>query len=130
MTVMNHHLDQAVVVGFISEAKGYLPEIILGLESFAADATQLHSLKEAFRYAHIIKGAASMLDFMQISEVAYQLEITLEMLCEEHLPLSQELLEDMCKHVSDLAELLNHSLLEAPADDSAQVSTALSGNEL
>ncbi len=116
---MNHHLDQEVVAGFISEAKGYLPEIMLGLESFAADTNELASLREAFRYAHIIKGAASMLGFMQISEVAYQLEVTLEMLCEEHLPLSQELLEDLCQNVGDLAQLLDESLLEAPAETSA-----------
>ena len=114
---MNHQLDQEVVAGFISEAKGYLPEIMLGLESFAADVTQLASLKEAFRYAHIIKGAASMLGFMQISEVAYQLEVTLEMLCEEHLPLSQELLEDLCQNVGELAELLDRSLADVPTED-------------
>jgi chemosensory pili system protein ChpA (sensor histidine kinase/response regulator) len=113
---MNHHLDQEVVVGFISEAKGYLPEIMLGLESFAADATQLAALKEAFRFAHIIKGAASMLGFMQISEVAYQLEVSLEMLCDEHLPLSQELLEDLCQNVSDLADLLEQALADIPGE--------------
>ncbi|MBL8203953.1 MAG: Hpt domain-containing protein [Blastocatellia bacterium] len=113
---MNHQLDQEVVAGFISEAKGYLPEIMLGLESFAADATQLHSLKEAFRYAHIIKGAASMLGFLQISEVAYQLEVTLEMLCEEHLPLSQNLLEDLCQNVVELAELLDQSFATASVE--------------
>ena len=31
---MKYHLDQEVVTGFISEAKSYLPEIVLGLESF------------------------------------------------------------------------------------------------
>ena len=127
---MNHHIDQEVVVGFISEAKGYLPEIMLGLESFAADVNQLHNLREAFRYAHIIKGAASMLGFMQISEVAYQLEVTLEMLCEEHLPLSQELLEDLCQNVGDLAELLDHSLDEAPAEDAAQSSAVALSDEI
>ena len=113
---MNHHLDQEVVVGFISEAKGYLPEIMLGLESFAADATQLSALKEAFRYAHIIKGAASMLGFLPISELAYQLEVSLEMLCDEQLPLSEELLEDLCQNVSDLADLLDQSLAAIPSE--------------
>ncbi len=131
---MNHHLDQEVVVGFFSEAKGYLPEIMLGLESFAADATQLDALREAFRFAHIIKGAASMLGFMQISEVAYQLEVALEMLCEENLPLSQELLEDLCQNVSDLADLLDQSLAEIPAEvisSTNELSTEqLSTNEL
>jgi chemosensory pili system protein ChpA (sensor histidine kinase/response regulator) len=129
---MNHHLDQEVVAGFISEAKGYLPEIMLGLESFAADTNELASLREAFRYAHIIKGAASMLGFLQISEVAYQLEVTLEMLCEEHLPLSQELLEDLCQNVGDLAELLDQSLLETPAEDSTTLPNPheLLGSEL
>jgi chemosensory pili system protein ChpA (sensor histidine kinase/response regulator) len=129
---MNHHLDQEVVAGFISEAKGYLPEIMLGLESFAADTNELASLREAFRYAHIIKGAASMLGFLQISEVAYQLEVTLEMLCEEHLPLSQELLEDLCQNVGDLAELLDQSLLETPAEASVTLPNTdeLSTNQL
>lgn len=119
---MNHHLDQEVVAGFISEAKGYLPEIMLGLESFATDATQQHGLREAFRFAHIIKGAASMLGFMQISEVAYQLEVTLEMLCEKHLPLSQELLEELCQNISDLADLLDQLFVNAPTESASEIS--------
>lgn len=107
---MNHHLDQEVVAGFISEAKGYLPEIMLGLEAFAASPEQAGSIKEAFRYAHIIKGAASMLGFREISEVAYQLEVQLELLCERQMDLTQEMLEELCQNVSDLSELLDTSL--------------------
>jgi chemosensory pili system protein ChpA (sensor histidine kinase/response regulator) len=131
---MNHHLDQEVVVGFISEAKGYLPEIMLGLESFAADATQLRALKEALRFAHIITGAASMLSFMPISEAAYQLEVALETLCEEPLPLSQERLEALCQNVSELADLLDQSLAEIPSAASSTINRLstdeLSTNEL
>ena len=107
---MNHHLDQEVVVGFISEAKGYLPEIVLGLEAYAANPSQPETIKEAFRYAHIIKGAASMLGFNQLSELAYQLEITLERMGEKRLPLTEKILEDLCQTVGDVAELLDIAL--------------------
>ena len=112
---MNHHLDQEVVVGFISEAKGYLPEIVLGLEAYAANPSQPETIKEAFRYAHIIKGAASMLGFNQLSELAYQLEMTLERLGENRLPLTEKILEDLCQTVGDVAELLDIALAKTVA---------------
>ncbi|MFN7931377.1 MAG: Hpt domain-containing protein [Blastocatellia bacterium] len=112
---MKYHLDQEVVTGFISEAKSYLPEIVLGLESFAAAPEHDQSIREAFRYAHIIKGAASMLGFHKISEVAYELEIQLEQLSEHQLALTQELLETLCNNVSELSDLLETALDDSPA---------------
>ncbi len=111
---MKHPIDQEVVAGFISEAKGYLPEIMLGLEAFAAAPEQQENIQEAFRYAHIIKGAASMLGFKAISELAYELEVQLEKLCEQQMTLTSEKLEDLCQNVNSLANLLD-TALEDPA---------------
>lgn len=111
---MNHDLDQEVVAGFISEAKSYLPEIMLGLEAFAAAPEQQQSLHDAFRYAHIIKGAASMLGFHEISELAYQLEAQFEMLSEKQITLTGEMLEDLCQTVSNLSDLLDTALQPTP----------------
>lgn len=111
---MKYHLDQEVVTGFISEAKSYLPEIMLGLESFAVAPEHGASIKEAFRYAHIIKGAASMLGFHKISEVAYELEVQLEQLSEQQLALTQERLETLCQNVGELSDLLDTALDDSP----------------
>ncbi len=119
---MNHHLDPEVVVSFISEAKGYLPEIMLGLEAYAANPDHSESIKEAFRYAHIIKGAASMLGLSHISELAYQLEVTLELVGDGQRSLSPDLLEYLCQVISDIADLLDLAL---PTSEDAAVDSTV-----
>ncbi len=107
---MNQLFDQEVVVDFISEAKGYLPEILQGIEQFAATPQYRSVLKEAHRFAHIIKGAASMLGFNEISNLSYQLEVTLELLHEGRLDLTDQTVENICQMVEDLSEKLDHEL--------------------
>ncbi len=107
---MNQLFDQEVVVDFISEAKGYLPEILQGIEQFAATPQYRSVLKEAHRFAHIIKGAASMLGFNEISNLSYQLEVTLELLHEGSLDLTDQTVENICQMVEDLSVKLDHEL--------------------
>ena len=107
---MNQLFDQEVVVDFISEAKGYLPEILQGIEQFAATPQYRSVLKEAHRFAHIIKGAASMLGFNEISNLSYQLEVTLELLHEGSLDLTDQTVENICQMVEDLSEKLDHEM--------------------
>ena len=107
---MNQLFDQEVVVEFISEAKGYLPEILQGIEQFAATPQHRSVLKEAHRFAHIIKGAASMLGFNEISNLSYQLEVTLELLHEGRLDLTDQTVENICQMIEDLSEKLDHEM--------------------
>ena len=107
---MNQLFDQEVVVDFISEAKGYLPEILQGIEQFAATPQYRSVLKEAHRFAHIIKGAASMLGFNEISNLSYQLEVTLELLHEGSLDLTDQTVENICQMVEDLSVKLDHEM--------------------
>ncbi len=71
-------IDEDVLAGFLDEARGYLPIILEKLEAFQADPQQLTAIKEAFRYAHTIKGSASMIDLPGLSLIASYVEEVLE----------------------------------------------------
>jgi chemosensory pili system protein ChpA (sensor histidine kinase/response regulator) len=75
---MGRQIDREVLVGFIAESKGYLPEILRGIEEFRADATKADRLEESHRHIHTIKGASSMVGLSVLSHVAYQFEEALE----------------------------------------------------
>ncbi|HEU4391431.1 MAG TPA: Hpt domain-containing protein, partial [Blastocatellia bacterium] len=75
---MGRQIDREVLVGFIAESKGYLPEILRGIEEFRADATMVARLEESHRHIHTIKGASSMVGLSVLSHVAYQFEEALE----------------------------------------------------
>jgi chemosensory pili system protein ChpA (sensor histidine kinase/response regulator) len=75
---MAHNVDREVLVGFIAESKGYLPEILKGIETFRATPDKPEALEEAHRFVHTIKGASSMVGLSVLSHVAYQLEESVE----------------------------------------------------
>ncbi len=53
---MARKVDREVMVGFIEEAKSYLPAIAEGIEAFRQDSTRLDGLEVAHRHTHTIKG--------------------------------------------------------------------------
>jgi chemosensory pili system protein ChpA (sensor histidine kinase/response regulator) len=82
--------DPEVVAGFIQEANGYLPDILQNIEDYLSNRSSVEKLEEAYRYTHTIKGAASMLGFMSLSEVAGQLEEIMQDLGDGQLTVSRE----------------------------------------
>lgn len=70
--------NEVVLAGFIEEAKGYVPEILQGLQAVREDASQMESLSEVYRLVHSIKGAAAMVGLPALSFVAGQAEELLE----------------------------------------------------
>ncbi len=75
---MSRKVDREVLVGFIEEAKSYLPTIFAGIDTFKKDANQIDGLEVAHRHVHTIKGASSMVGLAGLSHIAYQVEAVLE----------------------------------------------------
>jgi chemosensory pili system protein ChpA (sensor histidine kinase/response regulator) len=71
---MTRKVDEQVLLGFIEEAKGYLPSILQGIETFRTEPSQTSVLEEAHRHIHTIKGASSMVGLTALSHVAFDLE--------------------------------------------------------
>lgn len=72
------NVDREVLVGFIEEARGYLPLILDHLQAALQQPGDVDPLCEAYRHAHCIKGASSMVGLTGLSHMAYELEIGLE----------------------------------------------------
>ena len=75
---MKKNLDRDVILGFVEEAKSYLPKIKSNLDSFYKDPEQMDCLAEAHRLVHSIKGASSMVGLGSLSHMAYFMEESLE----------------------------------------------------
>jgi len=87
---MSNYVDREVMVGFIAEAKSYLPIISKGIREFSANPREMEKLEDAHRYAHTIKGASSMVGLAALSHVAFYLEEAIEKLGAEQLVPSQQ----------------------------------------
>jgi chemosensory pili system protein ChpA (sensor histidine kinase/response regulator) len=103
---MARQANPEVLAGFLEEARGYLPQIRQGIEAYRADPAQLDALRESYRQAHIIKGAAAMVGLADLSHIAYHLETALEDVLEGGLPLTDAVHEQMGKSVAEIAEHL------------------------
>ena len=75
---MARKVDREVLLGFVDEAKGYLPRILKGIDNVSADAQRLDSLEEIHRLSHSIKGAASMMGLAGLGHIAFYVEESLE----------------------------------------------------
>ncbi len=84
---MARTVDREVLVGFVEEARGYLPVILRDIEVCRADPTRLDALEEAHRHAHTIKGAAAMVGLAGLSHIAFHVEEALEEIAAGQLPL-------------------------------------------
>jgi chemosensory pili system protein ChpA (sensor histidine kinase/response regulator) len=82
---MSNYIDPEVMVGFIAEAKSYLPIISKGIREFSNNPQEMEKLEDAHRYAHTIKGASSMVGLVALSHVAFYLEEAIEKLGAEQL---------------------------------------------
>jgi chemosensory pili system protein ChpA (sensor histidine kinase/response regulator) len=71
---MTRKVDEQILLGFIDEAKGYLPTILERIATFRTDPSHPDVLEEAHRHMHTIKGASSMVGLTSLSHVTYDLE--------------------------------------------------------
>lgn len=87
---MAKKMEKEVLIGFIEEAKSYLPIILQRIGEFRADTNQVSALEEAHRYTHTIKGAASMVGLAGLSHIAYYMEEILEEIAAGKLMMAEE----------------------------------------
>lgn len=86
---MTRKIDHQVLLGFVEEARGYLPRICRGAETALEDPTRLDALEEIHRLFHSIKGAASMVGLAPLSHMAYYGEEAVERIGAGQLPLDR-----------------------------------------
>src|SRR5215813_8765363 len=97
---MARKVDREVLIGFIAEARGYLPQIVEGINRFRGAPDQVEAIEEAFRHAHCIKGASSMVGLSGLSHIAYHLEQALEDISLGQLPMTEEAVALLLRTVS------------------------------
>jgi chemosensory pili system protein ChpA (sensor histidine kinase/response regulator) len=83
-------VDQHILLGFIEEAKGYLPAILDGIEALFQDPDKQEVLAEIYRLTHSIKGAASMVGLSRLSHLTYFAEEVLEEVAAGNIDLTRE----------------------------------------
>jgi chemosensory pili system protein ChpA (sensor histidine kinase/response regulator) len=84
-------VEPEVLSGFLEEALGYLPQIRASIAALTPPSELLPAqLEEAYRQAHIIKGASAMVGLTALSKMAEQLELALERLGQGSLPNGEE----------------------------------------
>ncbi len=99
---MTRKVNPEVLVGFIEEAKSYMPAILAGIEAFKDDATRLDGLEVAHRHVHTIKGASSMVGLAGLSHITYQIEEALEEIGAGHIEMGEtavSFLHQSCKAI-------------------------------
>lgn len=115
---MTRSIDKAILAGFVEEVRSYLPRIAEGIESLRKNPHQSQVLEETHRYAHTIKGAASMVGLASLSHIAYCLEDALEAIAAGQLELDDEaaaLLRKITAQVEGYLEgVLSGTLYERP----------------
>src|SRR5262245_61909692 len=87
---MTRKVDAEVLAGFVQEARNYLPEIRRGIDAALESGGRSAVLEDAYRHAHTIKGAASMVGLSGLSHTAFHLEEVLEDIAAEKLTASEE----------------------------------------
>jgi chemosensory pili system protein ChpA (sensor histidine kinase/response regulator) len=115
---MTRSIDKAILAGFVEEVRSYLPRIAKGIESLHKNPHQSQVLEETHRYAHTIKGAASMVGLTSLSHIAYCLEDAFEAIAAGQLDVDDQkaaLLRQITAQVEGYLEgLLSGTLHERP----------------
>jgi chemosensory pili system protein ChpA (sensor histidine kinase/response regulator) len=75
---MSAQRDPAILLAFVDEARGYLPGIRDGVVRYLADESLSSEIQSAYRLAHTIAGAASMVGLDELSAFARGTENVLE----------------------------------------------------
>jgi chemosensory pili system protein ChpA (sensor histidine kinase/response regulator) len=104
---MARKVDRQVIGDFLAEARGYLPLIRQGIEAYGADPTVHEPIEEAYRLAHIIKGAAAMVGLAGLSHIAFHLEDALEDLAAGRLEMNDAAQALLCRTVRQLDDCLD-----------------------
>ncbi|TEU15036.1 MAG: response regulator [Anaerolineales bacterium] len=104
---MTRSIDKAILVGFVEEVRSYLPAITEGIKSLHKNPHQPEVMKETHRYAHTIKGAASMVGLAGLSHIAYYVEETLDEIAAGQLVMNDETVALLRKTITQIEGYLD-----------------------
>ena len=107
---MARTVDRDVLLGFIEEVKGYLPQIRKDLESLRTNPHKVDSMEEMFRLLHSIKGAASMVGLSALSHIAYYPEEALQEIAAGKLEWNQHMAAALAMTISHIESYLDGAL--------------------
>ena len=117
---MARKVDKEILIGFIEEAKSYLPAIAEGIDAFKADAAEMGGLEVAHRHVHTIKGASSMVGLTGLSHIAYQLEESLEEIGAGNIELDETAVSFLTQSINSI-DLYLDGVLSGNLDEKGMV---------
>ncbi|MEM7585241.1 MAG: chemotaxis protein CheW [Acidobacteriota bacterium] len=104
---MAQNIDREVMLGFVEEARGYLPRILEGIDQLSRDPQAGQQLEETHRLTHSIKGAASMLGLSGLAHIAYFLEEALEQIAAGQLVADADAAEVLSDTAANIGRYLD-----------------------
>jgi chemosensory pili system protein ChpA (sensor histidine kinase/response regulator) len=120
------NIDQDIILSVIDEAISCLPAIRQGITLFRGEPADPRAIETAAREAQSIKGAASMIDQLDVYELAKKLEIALKK-CAAGEPVSDELESAFSAQLDEIEVLLHRQknsfspLKNIPAETTASI---------
>ncbi len=109
MDFLEHELEEILNI-FREESEEQIQKLnknLLKLESNPRD----HSvISELFREAHSLKGAARMIGLEDIQSIAHKVEDVLGLARENHLEVTPEIIDALCKAVDAIGSIVNESI--------------------
>lgn len=100
------HSEQELFAGFVEEVQGYLPLLAQGVDTLRQSGPNTDVLSEVHRLVHSMKGAASMVGFAELSELAHETEESLEQIAAGKLPWTGEAVSSLGVRVAQMRELV------------------------
>lgn len=88
-------VSKEILIGFIEEAKSYIPSVLQGVKDLFDDPSRTQTREETFRLMHTIKGASAMVGLGALSTISYYIEEALEDIGNKSLPFTNDLLDLM-----------------------------------
>src|SRR5690348_5239072 len=110
------HTRSNLLTQYREEADAHLLRLSQGIVALEQDPDNAPLLKEIFRAAHTIKGAAKMMGFNEISRVTHEMESVLAAMRDGELVLTPEI-SDVLFEAIDLVTILNQTQTGGPAAD-------------
>lgn len=98
--------DNEILMVFLEEISGYLPEFEEHLAKLKANPKVKESLEECHRLAHTIKGSAASLGFSEVSKHGLALEQALTPVVEKKAVFTPELAQECERHLAAIRALL------------------------
>lgn len=91
---------------FKDETEGHLRNLNQGLLDLEKETENRQTLEEVFREAHTLKGAATMMGFSDIRDVAHSLENVFERAKSQQLKINEKIIDVLFEGIDVIGELL------------------------